>query len=111
VGNLCFDCKHKSKSKKEYPCTDCTYEHLKYEPPINIVKEKKTMKNLTVERIVTVELTVIDRDVKEDMSNLKSDDELSKCIRVSAKNLLNVDDAQIKSVKTFIHEPSRRKNR
>lgn len=69
------------------------------------------MKNVTVERIVTVELTVIDRDVNEDMSNLRSDDELSKCIRVSAKNLLNVDDAQIKGVKTFVHESSRRKNR
>ena len=66
---------------------------------------------ITVERIVTVELTVIDRDVNEDMSNLRSDDELSKSIRVSAKNLLNVDDAQIKGVKTFIHESSRRKNR
>lgn len=65
------------------------------------------MKKVTVERVVTVELTIIDRDVKEDMSNLRSDEDLSKCLRVSAKNLLDVDDAQVRKVKTFIHEPSR----
>lgn len=66
--------------------------------------------NNEVTRIVTVELTIIDRDVAEDLSDLMSDDDLKKSIRVRAKNLLGVDDAVVTKVQSFMSSrPAKKK--
>lgn len=60
-------------------------------------------------RIVTVDLTIIEENVSDDFSNVQSDEDLKKSIRVRAKNLLGVDDVKVNKVKSFMSIRTRKK--
>lgn len=60
-------------------------------------------------RIVSVDLTIIEENVSDDFSNVQSDEDLKKSIRVRAKNLLGVDDVKVNKVRSFMSIRTRKK--